>query len=172
MERNIWTMSVIVLALLTSIISCSRDEDLPTLKTCKNLKVSDIGKKNIEIKGDLIFDNPNDRTYAYRRSIVEFNINGKDVGSTIDRKKLEVLSSQDLKLPFKHSFPLERLQVDTTNAEQLKVRITGELELIDAEQKRREIKFKYDTEIKVKNSLEEKRERLRKRKIKQKANEN
>ncbi len=164
MQKNRLINFSAILFLLAIATSCHRDNELPSLKTCQNVKISDIGRKNIEIKGELIFDNPNDRSYAYKRSIIEFNINGKDIGSEIDREKLEVMSSQNLKLPFKHSFPIERLRVDTLGPEMIVLKIKGELELVNGEQKKLKIDFNCDVDLKVKDSQVEKIRTIERRK--------
>ena len=87
-----------VFLILALMMSCAKDENKPKFKQIKKLRVNDFKKKKLELKATLVLTNPNHLSYNIKRTIAEFTLNNKSVGTMVFKDAIKSAEEKDIEV--------------------------------------------------------------------------
>jgi hypothetical protein len=94
-------------------------------KSCEALQIVKISDEASELRGDLIFRNPNNMRAEIGKLNIVTKLNGIEIGSLHETFKTTIKGYENLDFPFQFRFPTNQILFDTTKHE-AKVTIGGD----------------------------------------------
>lgn len=138
---------LLIALVFLSIIGCKGDKNNPTFKALVNLQLSDLTKKKIELKGNLIFTNPSSESITYKKTVADINLDGVDLNTYYHKKTITVKGNKEFSIPIYMS--IEPKDIKNKDSKKVTVKISGEVEFETEKGKVKKIKFSDSQTINV-----------------------
>lgn len=106
--KQILTYKLVFLAVLIS--SCFQQKSSsPTFKKIQNLNVVEFKKKNVDVRAEIVVENPTDMNMKHIVSTTDVLINGIDVGTYVHKDERKVDANSFFAVPVKVNFKAEKV---------------------------------------------------------------
>ncbi len=105
---------LLLLTIFLLAISCSIPKK-PKFKYIDNLEVKNVGLRNITLKADAVFNNPNHLKGTLSVEDIHVFVDNIDVG-TISSKEFEVPSKSEFAIPLEGTFSLSKIYEENKNS--------------------------------------------------------
>lgn len=138
---------LIAIVFLSIVAGCKGDKNQPTFKALVNLQLSDLSKKKIELKGNLVFTNPSSEGITYNKTIADINLDGVDLNTYYHKKTISVKGNKEFSIPIYMS--IEPKDIKNKDSKTVSIKISGEVEYETEKSRVKKIKFSDNQTINV-----------------------
>lgn len=163
----------ILLATL-SFTACKNEEKTIEFKKVVNLNLGNISKENATVTATAVFMNYTDKELNLKDLVLDFTVDGKDVGTIVTKKDIVIAPKAEFSVPIKYpyetsSFKVEGHEPSTTYS----VQLSGNLTAKDAnnEEFTSSVKYASSYEYLTKKEIREEKRETRKEERQQKREE-
>lgn len=105
-------------------IGCKGDKEKPVFKSLVNLSISDLTKKKIEIRGNLVFLNPSEQNITFKKCLADFTLGGVDLNTFYNNNELRIKGNKEFTIPI--YLLVDPDEVKDKTALQVVIKTTGE----------------------------------------------
>ncbi|MFN8297224.1 MAG: hypothetical protein U0T69_13585 [Chitinophagales bacterium] len=99
-------MQKIIILLLSVLIftACESDKKTIEFKKMANLDLGNLSKENATIKATAVFMNLSDEEYNLKDMVLDFTIDGKDVGTIVTKTDKVIKPKSEFSIPVQYSY--------------------------------------------------------------------
>jgi hypothetical protein len=146
---------IVFLLVILSLNACQSDRKGVEFKRIDNLDLGNLSKGAAKMKGTAIFTNLSDDNLTIKDMILDFSVDGKDVGTIVTKSNNTVAGKSEFSVPFQYSFDTDALKVEGHDASSTyAVLLKGTLTLLDANKKEVKSELKFSTSYEYKTNKE------------------
>lgn len=164
---------VIILLAVFAFTSCQEDKKDIEFKKIANLNLGNLSKENAKLQGTAVFMNLSDQEYDLKDMVLDFTIDGKDVGTVVTKITKKIQPNSEFSIPIQYSYETGAF-VETGHdpASTYAVQLLGDLTLKNTKGEEITTAVKYATTYEYltkKEIRQDKREERKKRREEKKA---
>lgn len=146
---------MIFLLSVVTLTACQEDRKEVEFKRIDNLDLGNLSKDNAKLKGTAVFTNLTDNDLQLKDLILDFSIDGKDIGTIVEKSDKKVPAKSEFSVPFQYSYDTDAFkEAGHDPSAAYSVQLKGELTLLDAVNKEVKSAVKYATSYEYKTKQE------------------
>lgn len=164
---------LIVLAAILAFTACKEDKKDIEFKKIANLDLGNISKDNAKLQATAVFMNLSDQEYNLKDLVLDFSIDGKDVGTVVTKMTKKIQPNSEFSVPIEYTYETKSFKVDGHDpANTYAVELLGDLTIKNTKDEEMKTAVKYATTYEYLTKKEirmEKREERKKRREEKRA---
>ena len=151
------------------IVSCNEDKQDIEFKKMVNLDLGNLSKENAKLTATAIFMNLSDQEFDLKDLVLDFTIDGKDVGTVVTKISKKIKPNSEFSIPVQYTYETNSfIEAEHDPATKYTVQLLGDLTLKNTKGEDVMTAVKYATTYEY---LTKKEERLEKREERKKKRE-
>ncbi|MBP8192722.1 MAG: hypothetical protein KAX69_03885 [Chitinophagales bacterium] len=164
---------VIILLAVFMFTSCQEDKKDIEFKKIANLNLGNLSKENAKLQGTAVFMNLSDQEYDLKDMVLDFTIDGKDVGTVVTKITKKIQPNSEFSIPIQYSYETGAfLEAGHDPASTYAIQLLGDLTLKNSKGEEITTAIKYATTYEYltkKEIRQDKKEERKKRREEKKA---
>lgn len=156
--------------------ACKDEKKDIEFKKIANIDLGNLSKGSAKLRGTVVFMNLSDEEYSLKDLVLDFTIDGKDVGTVVTKMTKKIQPNSEFSVPIEYSYDTKSIKEEGHDpASTYAVELLGDLTVKDTKDKEISTAVKYATTYEYLTKKEiriEKREERKKRRQERKANKN
>ncbi len=171
-------MHKIIIVLLSVLLftSCKNEKKDIEFKKIVNIDLGNLTKGNSTLRGTAVFMNLSDEEFNLKDLVLDFTIDGKDVGTVVTKMTKNIKPNSEFSIPFQYSYETNSFVAEGQDpASSYAIQLLGDLTTknINAEEINTTIKYATTYEYLTKKEIRiDKREERKKRREERKSSKN
>lgn len=172
-------MQKIFFILLSAIVftSCKNEEKSIEFKSIENLNLGNVAKENATLTATATFMNYTDKELNLKDLVLDFSVDGKDVGTVVTKKDIKIAPKAEFSVPIKYPYETSSFKVEGHEpATTYSVALSGDLTVLDANNEeivssvKHTSTFEYHTKKEIREEKRESRKEERKQRREERKN--
>ena len=164
---------VIILLAVFAFTSCQEEKKDIEFKKIANLNLGNLSKENAKLQGTAVFMNLSDQEYDLKDMVLDFTIDGKDVGTVVTKITKKIQPNSEFSIPIQYSYETGSfLEAGHEPASTYAIQLLGDLTLKNTKGEEITTAVKYATTYEYltkKEIRQDKKEERKKRREEKKA---
>ena len=175
-KNNLMKKYTIVLVAVLFFSACKNDKKDIEFKKIANIDLGNLSKGSATLRGTAVFINLSDEEYNLKDLVLDFTIDGKDVGTVVTKMTKKIQPNSEFSVPIEYSYETKSIKEEGHDpASTYAVQLLGDLTIKNTkgEEIGTEVKYASTYEYLTKKEIRiEKREARKKRREERKAEKN